>query len=359
MKKIKVAFIQYNEIGYSTGIGNVCEHLENELETYPDIILLKLKPPVLARSKNIIVRIINKILFEFWYLIIVPLRIYLAKADVYVEMNMLYPLCRSGKATFFFIHDLAFMIFPAMVTRRNHKRRLNFVRKLNNKDRFIVNSESTKRDLCCFTRIDPSRVTVSYLASSCKIVNRIKVVDGCEGYFLFVGTLEPRKNIVQLIKGFNQFLTETSMNYKLFLVGKMGWLSDDIMNTLNAYPDIKSNIVMIGYVTNEELSEYYSGAKALLFPSSYEGFGLPILEAMEHEIPVITCSNSSLREVGGDAAYYCEENAQSISEAMKLIASSPTLADDMIIKGKLQAQKFSWKMFGKCLHDMLITHLED
>lgn len=236
MNKLKVAYIQYHKIARPTGIGKVCEHFEKEMSSFYDIELIKIKPPRYIGKDNILFKTLNKIIYEVWYAFIVPLIIYYARADMYIEMNMLYPLIRPVK-TFFLIYDLAFLKFPDIVTRRNYKRRLNFIKKLDNKSHFFAISESTKKDLCDYSPINPDRVTVCYLASSCPVGNSKRIVEDYDGYFLFVGTIEPRKNLVRLIKGFNQFLDETALNCQLILIGKMGWNTREIMDTIYINPN--------------------------------------------------------------------------------------------------------------------------
>ena len=113
---------------------------------------------------------------------------------------------------------------------------------------------------------------------------------------------------------------------------------------------------MIGYVDDYELSKWYNGAKALLYPSLYEGFGLPILEAFAHRVPVITCRNSSLAEVGGDAVIYSETDCNSIKSAMDKVCCDQIFVDSLIKDGNKQFLKFTWEKFGKELCSGLLSN---
>jgi glycosyltransferase involved in cell wall biosynthesis len=360
VKKYKVAFVQYDKLEPSSGIGNVCKQFNDQLSQFKDIELYPLCPPILhSKSLGVILKIVNSMLFVFWYRVILPIRVYIYRADLYIELNMLVPSCFLRKVSFL-VYDLAFVHFRNVVTKRNYRRRIKFLNHLpKSKLNHLVISKATENDLIAFTAMDQNRFSVCHLASMFKnISNERMILDNCEGYFLFVGTIEPRKNIVEIIKAFYLFLNNSKANYRLIMIGKMGWLMDELGDTLNICPKTRELIEFIGYVDDHTLSCWYGGAKALVFPSLYEGFGLPILEAMAHNIPVITCRNSSLVEVGGDAVLYTDPDGESIAEAMQNLWADPLLAEELINKGKLQLKKFSWENFGKCVHESILSNVK-
>jgi glycosyltransferase involved in cell wall biosynthesis len=355
-----VAFVQYDKLEPSSGIGNVCKQFKDQLSEFEDIELLTLSPPKLQiKPAAIIIKVTNKILFTLWYRAVMPLRVLINRADIYVELNMLTPTFILRNVSFF-VHDLAFVHYPNVVTKRNYHRRIKFLAKLSAYQLLhMVNSMATKTDLVKYTGMNQNSVSVCHLASMFKTISGIKMVlDDGKRYFLFVGTIEPRKNIIEIVKAFYLFLDNSKEDYKLIMIGKRGWLMDELDAVMNAEPKKKKLIDFIGYVDDETLSQWYGGAKALLFPSLYEGFGLPILEAMAHNTPVITCSNSSLEEVGGDAVLYTDPDYVSIAKAMQMLSMDPILVSELTSKGKNQLKKFSWENFGKCVHKSILINVQ-
>ncbi|WPV68985.1 glycosyltransferase family 1 protein [Chitinophaga sp. LS1] len=357
MKPLKIAYIRYHLREPATGIGNVCKNFELELSKYNDVQLIGLTPPPISNKKGIL-KIINKAWFVGWLKFAVPFLSIIKGADVYVEMNMLYPLFRFAKF-YFFIYDLAFVKMPEVVLNTNYNKRVSFLKRINGqKDKNIAISESTRRDFLEYTGVPPSTVDVVYLDSSMAVD---PVTDGravpTTPYFLFVGTLEPRKNVTNLVRAFYSFSEQVSEEYHLYLIGKKGWLYEEIFKTIDEKPHLKDRIKWIGYASDQELSFYYMNAFALLYPSLYEGFGLPILEAMRHGLPVISTNNSSLGEVGGDAVLYCDSiEAPGILRPMLQLHREPGLRDKLIRKGYERAGLFSWKQFGDTLHTTFIQN---
>lgn len=228
------------------------------------------------------------------------------------------------------IHDLTFIKYPKTHTKylvSVHKRHLNRAKKY--ADRIIAVSQSTKKDLVDYG-IPETKIKVIYEAASpiFKPVNPaiVKKKYGLKSYFLSVGTLEPRKNISRLIQAYLAFKT----NIQLVIIGKFGW-GETYQN--------QAGIKFIGFVPDEDLVGLYSGAKAFIYPSLSEGFGLPVLEAMACGCPVITSNTSSLPEVGGNAAIYVNpNNLQEIAEALRSVGKL-----NLKQKSLQQAKKFSWE----------------
>jgi len=344
MRKIRVAYIEYEKREPSTGIGNVCMNLGNVLSKSEKIHLVKLMPPNMRFGKSVLGDTLNKVIFEFWRRFICPINIIRMQIDIYIEMNMLLPkyyLCEKV----YFVHDAAFYMYQDHVTKKNYRKRMNLINNIKKNDvKILTNSFSTKNDLMHFFGIESDRMDVCHLAASCDIESGKKKLPDYDGYFLYVGTIEPRKNIIELIRAFEKFLRVSTYKYKLIIVGKKGWMSHEVCKVLEQHKNI---VEVIGYVSNYELAEWYKGARALVYPSLYEGFGLPILEAMKYRTPVITCDNSSLREVAGDAALYCKEDAISIAKAMLKIANDQGLCTDLISRGIDREKMFTWEDFGE------------
>ena len=168
-----------------------------------------------------------------------------------------------------------------------------------------------------------------------------------EKYVLFVGNIEPKKNIKQLIRAFAYI----EKGYKLAIVGHKAWMSESQLVGLKSYLK-KKDYVILDYVTEEELAVLYSNAFCMVFPSLYEGFGLPVLEAMQNNCPVICSDRSSLPEVGGDAALYVDPYKYSdIRQQLDKLIANPQLRLEMIEKGKARVEFFSPENYAKRLQE--------
>ncbi len=223
----------------------------------------------------------------------------------------------------------------------------------------ITISEATKQDLCNYTRIDPARVMPIHLAASPTLFypvtdqSAIQTVRqqynlGDSPYLLSLATFEPRKNIDHLIRCFVRVARsgEIPADVKLVLVGTKGWKFDQIMGELAQNDALRSRIVVTGFVPDAQLASLYSGALGFVYPSLYEGFGLPPLEAMQCGLPVITSNIPSLNEVVGEAALQVPPtDADALSQALVTLTNSVSVRADLSAKARIRASLFSWETF--------------
>jgi glycosyltransferase involved in cell wall biosynthesis len=242
--------------------------------------------------------------------------------------------------TVFTIHDLSVMRFPEHHPReRVLYSRLFFRRSCETVDYFLADSEFIAKEMGLFLNIDSQRISVAHLAHEGKWfyprpfedVENFRVSSRLpEEHFLFVGSGDPRKNL-HIIP---QALKNAGLKIPLLAAGWQGWASKSEWD----------NVIFLDWVSDDDLARLYSGALALIFPSSYEGFGLPILEAMACGCPVVTTKEASLPEVAGDAALYMKEprDVDGLAEILKKLASSPALRQDLSVKGLSHVDKFSW-----------------
>ena len=209
-------------------------------------------------------------------------------------------------------------------------------------DSLIADSESTKDDLQReFKAWRLPDTTVIHAGP--RWTDRNQCPDQSrEDFFLTVGTLEPRKNLRRVIEAFLALKKqEPNSPDRLLLVGKMGWGVSDLQELIASNRDV---IEPLGYVSEENLQDLYRRARALVYPSLYEGFGLPVLEAMSLGCPVITSDRSSLPEVAGDAALYVDpENVAEITGAMRQISADSDLRSELARLGHARAKLFSWE----------------
>ncbi|HWY80287.1 MAG TPA: glycosyltransferase family 1 protein [Candidatus Sulfotelmatobacter sp.] len=170
-------------------------------------------------------------------------------------------------------------------------------------------------------------------------------------FILFVGTLQPRKNIVRLIEAFSRLKTEDNeidiSDLQLVIIGRRGWQYEEILAAPRKF-GVEGHVKFLENVQDDELDVFYQHALCYVLPSLYEGFGLPVVEAMQRGCPVITSNVSSLPEVGGDAVLYVDpEDVTDIEEKIKQLISDKKLREELIEKGKKQIQKFSWEKSAK------------
>ena len=248
------------------------------------------------------------------------------------------------------VHDLIFRLFP------EHHKALNY-HYLNRAmplychraGAIIAISEATRRDLIEHYDIDPEKITVVYEAAAPHFrpaaPSQVDAVRARyrlpERFALHVGTLEPRKNLVRLLEAMAQ-LRETGIDVPLVLVGATGWLFEGFfrrMNELKLEPSVK----MLGYVPDADLPAVYSAATVCAMPSVYEGFGLPVLEAMACGTPVVCSRAASLPELGGDAAVYFDpDNTEELAAQLEGLWENESLRRRMSGAGIKQASRFSW-----------------
>ena len=244
------------------------------------------------------------------------------------------------------VHDLAFERFPSAFPRNwRWLFRAGVRAAVRRADAILTPSRSTAEDLLSRSRVDPSKLHVVPLAASLEVgaddpeavLDRLRVR---RPYVLFVGTLEPRKNVVRLVRAYRR-LASGGSPHSLVLAGPLGWGSEPLLRELKLSGS--GEVVMTGALTPEELDAMYRGADAFCYPSLYEGFGLPVIEAMARGVPTVASSTSSIPEVAGDAALLVDPlNVRDISDALQRVLGSPELAGDLSRRGRAQSERFSW-----------------
>lgn len=284
--------------------------------------------------------------------IFLPLDINSKNIDLFHSMDNstvnLMPFSRCKRIST--IHDVIVFKHPEFFTRKH----LAVVKQLttlaaDKADHIIADSISTKKDLLkIFKHLREEDISVVHLAQSpifrqCskQEIEIIKMeLQLPQRYFLSLATQEPRKNLVNLIKAFQKFKKNSANNdVGLVLVGGKGWLDSGSENNGG-----DQNIIRMGFLEDRLLPPIYSGALAFVYPSFYEGFGLPVLEAMSCGRPIITSHNSSLPEVADTAAIYIDPHSiDSIKTAMEKIADNSVLATELTQKSINQSRQFSWE----------------
>ncbi len=248
------------------------------------------------------------------------------------------------------IHDLAYEYFPKEFLKKDLYKLKNWtLYSVKKAKKIIAVSKYTKKDIMKVYKIPKEKIKVIYNGWEEKriIPKKPKINVTPRSYFLFVSTLQPRKNIKRLAEAFSKFKTQTPNNLKLVIAGKKGWLYEEIFKFVEKLP-AKKDIIFTDYLPENNLAWLYKNALAFIHPSLYEGFGLPILEAFYYEVPVISSFTSSLSEVGGDACLYFDPyNVEEIKDKMIKIVKSENLRKELVKKGKERLKLFSWDKCAK------------
>lgn len=245
------------------------------------------------------------------------------------------------------VHDLAFLRFPRMFPPTwRALYRLGLRAAVRRADAILTPSRATAEDLVARTRVDPGRVHVTPLAAVLPegereidhVLQRLRIR---APYVLYVGTLEPRKNLVRLVRAYRR-IAGGDLPHALVLAGPLGWGHEPLLREI-ALPG-PGEIVLTGPLPEEDLDALYRGASAFCYPSLHEGFGLPVVEAMARSVPTVTSRTSSLPEVAGDAALGVDPRSVSeIAEALRRVLTDTDLAERLAAAGRERAARFSWE----------------
>jgi glycosyltransferase involved in cell wall biosynthesis len=266
------------------------------------------------------------------------------KCDVFHVSNLLrYPPLRPKLSAT--VHDLTSWIIPECRTSGDVRSDKEFARRiLTRADGLIAVSENTRQDAIRILNIDPDKIRVIYhgVPESYFLARKSKV--SSKPYVLFVGTIEPRKNVMSLLTAWASLPAPFRAEHRLRIAGMKGWNVESTMRRLAQMTRDDASVEYLGYVPEENMPSLVAGACALVYPSLYEGFGIPVAQAMAAGCPVITSHNSSLREVAGDAAILIDpRSVAEIAGAIRRVAESPTLRDDLRLRGVERAKRFTWE----------------
>lgn len=289
---------------------------------------------------------------KLWTQIGLPINLFLGKKpDVFLTLTHYAPRF-SPVPTIVSVMDLSFLHFPDTFKKNDLYQLTKWTKySVDNAKRVITISKSSKNDIIKNYGVEESKVDVVNLGLKEIIMNSshtsLKEFGIEKKFILFVGTLQPRKNIVGLIKAFAILPQNIKNEHKLVIIGKKGWLYEDILKAPSMY-GVGDNTVFLDYIKDEDLPNFYKSAEVFVLPSLYEGFGLPILEAMRYGCPVITSNVSSMPEAGGDAALYFDpEDIEDIKDKIEKVLTDNALRQKMIEKGNEYYKKFTWEKAAK------------
>lgn len=308
----------------------------------------------------------NPITWWYWHEVLLADQIKKIKPDIFVSPDGFLSLS-SNTSQIAIIHDLSFEHYPELEPwlRRKYLQHY-FPRFAEKANRILTVSNFSKSDICGSYKISPHKIDVAYNAADPIFAPltqrqiddlRFELTDGCP-YFIYIGSIHPRKNVARLFRAFDRFKEEMPSNYKLLMVGNPQMKSqkaDKVFREMHH----KDDVIFAGWLSNEHLSKAVGAAEALIFVPIFEGFGIPLVEAMKSNIPIITSSVTSLPEVAGEAALLVDPfSINDIKNAMIKMASDYTYRNTMASLAFERGKLFNWDNTASILWNSIIKAIE-
>ncbi|GAB1420971.1 glycosyltransferase family 1 protein [Anaerolineales bacterium] len=309
-------------------------------------------------------------LARFWHRLHLPLPIeyFCGNTDLFHATDFVLPPTKSTTKTILTVHDLSFVRVPETASPAL-KSYLDYVvpRSIKAANHILADSQATKEDLMEIYKTPEEKISVllSGIDESFEPITDIRTIQSIKEQYLIpnkpylftVGTVQPRKNYSRVIHALAN-LRKQGHDLILVIAGGKGWLEDEMHYTIHE-THMDDYVFLIGYADDEDLSALYSGSECVVFPSLYEGFGFPVLEAMACGKPVITSNISSLPEVAGDAAIMIDPyDVNALTKAIIDIIENTSLREDMIQRGFQHLQNFSWSKSADQLQNLYTRILE-
>lgn len=321
-------------------------------------VLAPTGPNVISRELRFRERTMNLI----WQRLQLPVPADLATGpiDIFHAPNFVLPPLRHA-ASILTVHDLAFLIRPECADHRLRAYLEHAVpRATQRADLIVTDSENTRNDVICLLDVDADRVFVvpggvspAFHPAPSDQVEAVRQKHALERpYILAVGVIEPRKNLPRLIDAFTRFKFRTGAPHQLIIAGGRGWLSDETYRRAARSP-YAQDVRFMGRFPDDELSALYTGAEVFVYPSLYEGFGLPVLEAMACGVPVICSNSSSLPEIAtGAAELITPDDSETIAVALDAVCADVERRDELRELGRARAAEYTWERSAQRLLDV-------
>ena len=285
-------------------------------------------------------------------------RLFPGGADLTVFFDYIVPPRISGKVMTT-VHDMTCVRYPEMMDQKNLRRiRSDLEYSLERSARILAVSEFSRREIIELLHVPAEKVSVVYNAPSMggETADFEAVAEKYQlygPYILYVGTIEPRKNLTRLLRAFRLLKREQGVEHKLVLAGGSGWNNREIYRMAESLP-CAGDVIFTGYVSEAEKNVLYRQAEAFVFPSLYEGFGIPVLEAQSCGVPVLTSGCYSLPEVGGKGALYADPyDESSIAEGLWKLLADRELAEELVRSGYENVKRFSWEQSAERLRKII------
>lgn len=304
----------------------------------------------------------HPLLWKLWYDVRVPSVLKKYRADLFVSCDG-YCSLSAGIPQCMVVHDLAFLHYPSFIPASH----LFYYRRY--LPRFLKRAESiatvsafSKKDILAHYPVREEKLNIVYSAAKplfrplgyeAREAVKNKYSGGRE-FFLYTGAIHPRKNLLNLLKAFSIFKKKQKSNLKLVLAGRLAWKYQSFVEALRTYK-YREDVIMTGYLPEEELAGLTGAAYAMVYVSLWEGFGVPVLEAMRCGVPVISSSGSAMEEIAGEAALYANpESFHEIAECMIRIYKDENLRQRLVDLGRRREQEFTWDRTASLLWDSIL-----
>lgn len=292
----------------------------------------------------------HPILWYLWYEWAIPRALDKINPKVFISLDTYTSVRWQGKKITA-IHDIAFALFDGQVDLITEKFLRHYTPKyIATSDKIVTVSNATKNDLISYYRCPENKIIVSNNAPS-EVYQSMKKEDidrfrnentDSKEYFIFVGSIHPRKNILSLLQAFEHFKSQHNSNHKLVVIGRMSWKYKDV-EEYKASMKFQNDIIWISHSSPLIISKWMASATALIMVSHYEGFGVPIVEALASGTPAICSNVSSMPEVaGGGAILVSPQSVEEISNAMYSLSTDIDLRNELIEKGQKHIQQYNW-----------------
>lgn len=279
------------------------------------------------------------------------------KGDAAIYTNFVCLPSLLGTPRIVAIHDLAFVDMPECVSQKNRAFLQKFVPRSIKSSRLVITiSGATKQRIEEVYDIPSEKIFITPIPPGKKLTTNFypKSVPRDSNYILFVSTLEPRKNILNLVKAYVQLPDQVRNQYSLVLAGGEGWDMDETLTYIKQLQEAGYHIIMTGYVSDRERAALYENASLFVMPSHYEGFGMPLLEAMDYAIPVAASDIPVFREVAGKAAlFFDKDDVSSISKSLKMLLEDQAVRTSLIHAGKDRLRLYDWRSVAKKMFEQL------
>lgn len=304
----------------------------------------------------------HPVLWKYWYDVSVPAVLKKYRADIFVSCDGFCSLTTKLPQCLL-IHDLSFLHHPSLIPKSHLFFYKRYTPKFLEKAESIVTvSEFSKQDIARHYPVPAEKISVVPNAarpvfrryeSHEKEATRRQYTGGTE-YFVYAGAIHPRKNLFNLLKAFSIFKRRQKSGWKLVLAGRLAWMYSQFTTSLRTYK-YRNDVLLTGYLPEEELARVIGSAYAMVYPSLWEGFGVPVLEAMQSGVPVVTSVNSAMQEIAGDAALYANvSDHQDLAEKMMLLYKDEKLRQAMIDRGVQVAGQYRWEDSADLFWDAIL-----
>ena len=301
------------------------------------------------------------ILIRYWLNTPVRKQAIKAKANVFFSPDGFIPLGMSIPKVSM-VHDVAYLRYPEHLQPRIRAFYKKWMpRYLAYTDHIITVSDFSKKEIMAGYQIPADKITVVYngvtdiykpLDQESKASARKRFASG-HPYFVYLGAIHPRKNVKTLVHAFEQYKSRSANNHQLVIAGRASWHTEDVIQAIEKSP-FKSSIHLPGYVPTADAVHLVGGAEAMIYPSVYEGFGIPLIEAMACGVPVICSNVSSLPEVAGNAALLFEPlDIDALAHQLKRVTEEESLRKELIMLGHERSKYFSWDKAAEQVYEIL------